>query len=79
MYNFSKEACTLKTLLILFELSYLSRFIWDEYFDDALFFRNYFTYCMGFDASLYIDVLPFIGLLLFHYKNFKQSNHEPAY
>ena len=27
-YNFRKERCTLLTLLFLFELSYLSRFLW---------------------------------------------------
>ena len=27
--------------------------------------------------TLYFDVLPFIGLLLFHYKNFKQIKHLP--
>ena len=71
-YNFAKESCTLKTLLILFELSYLSRFLWDEFICEALASTD-FAYSIAFDASLYMDVLPFIGLLLFHYRNFKPS------
>ena len=71
-YDFKKEACTLYILLTFFEISYLSRYLWDEFVGEMLLDDN-FAYGIGFDASLYIDVLPFIGLLLFHYKNFNQS------
>ena len=73
-YNFSRESCSLKILLLLFELSYLSRFLWDEFISNAIKDDD-FAYETVFDACLYFDVLPFIGLLLFHYKNFRQSKH----
>ena len=71
LYNFEKESCMLKIILIFFALSYLYRFLWDLYVNAALQdfpFASYICY----DLSLYLDVLPFIGLLLFHNKNFKQ-------
>ena len=56
----------------------MSRFLWDEFISDALNSdEDYWPYAIGFDLTLYMDVLPFIGLLLFHYKNFKPSKNLP--
>ena len=78
-YSFKKESCTLTVTLFFFELSYLSRFLWDQFAKNILTYRS-FANDMLYDVSLYLDVLPFIGLLLFHYKNFKYNkevNEEP--
>ena len=40
--------------------------------ENALY-EFHFAFDLVADLMLYIDVLPFIGLLLFHFKNFKQS------
>ena len=50
----------------------MSRFLWDECAVKLLTPRT-FSYYIIYDVSLYLDVLPFIGLLLFHYRNFKPS------
>ena len=71
-YYWKKSTCRLITLLIFFELSYLSRFLWDIVIINELE-EDSFSYIIGFDITLYIDVLPFIGLLLIHHKNFKRS------
>ena len=75
-YNFRQEFCTLKITLFLFELSYLSRFIYDQFLYKVFYDCNNqekeaFAFVITFDACLYLDVLPFIGLLLFHLKNFR--------
>ena len=68
-----------------FGLSYLSRFLWDiylagyfydldEYTDDDFTFESE----MAFNTVMYIDVLPFIGLLIVHHKNFKQTKVTPC-
>ena len=64
----------LKVILFLFELSYLSRFLWDQFLCERL--EDEYKNDIVFDICLYIDVLPFIGLLLFHRKNFKQRREE---
>ena len=48
------------------------RFVFDIYVFGALIGYQ-FAYDLAIDLVLYIDVLPFIGILLFHRKNFKQS------
>ena len=73
-YYWKKETCRLVTLLIFFELSYLSRFLWDMVIINDLE-EDSFPYIIGFDVTLYIDVLPFIGLLLIHHNNFKRSKN----
>lgn len=69
----------MKVILIFFEISYLTRFVWDQYisasFESKDYCDNEFAYEIGYDMSLYIDVLPFIALLLFHYSNFKQGDY----
>ena len=76
-YSFRRESCTLKITLFFFEVSYLSRFLWDIWIVEYLTELS-FAYGFCYDMSLYIDVLPFIGLLLFHYKNFRQTNYMPT-
>ena len=68
--DFKKESCTLNIMLFFFELSYLFRFFWDQYLH-KIWKEKSFAYRTAYDVSLYIDVLPFIALLLFHWKNFK--------
>ena len=75
-YNFKQEFCTLKITLFFFELSYLSRFIYDQFLYNVFYDcenqkEEAFAFVITFDACLYLDVLPFIGLLLFHLKNFR--------
>ena len=60
--------------MFFFELSYLSRFSWDMYEINSE--RSEYNYVIVYDASLYFDVLPFIGLLLLHHSNFKQRRSE---
>ena len=73
------ESCALKVILIFFEISYLTRFVWDQYISASFESKDpcvdEFAYEIGYDMSLYIDVLPFIALLLFHYSNFKQGDY----
>ena len=76
-YSFKKESCTLKIILFFFGLNYLTGFLWDRYVGSAL--QDYFfAYWMGYDSCILIEVLPFIGLLLFHCKNFKQPKAAAA-
>ena len=70
-YSFKRESCTLKIILFFFGLNYLTGFLWDLYVGPALQ-EYFFAYWMGYDSCILIEVLPFIGLLLFHCKNFKQ-------
>ena len=73
-YELRKESCILNAIMFFFELSYLSRFSWDMYEMNSE--RSEYYYVIGYDASLYFDVLPFIGLLLLHHSNFKQRHLE---
>ena len=69
-----KESCKLNAIMFFFELSYLSRFFWDMYEKNSE--RSEYGYVIVYDVSLYLDVLPFIGLLLLHHSNFKQRRPE---
>ena len=75
IYDFKKESCTVKITLFLFGFGYLYRFFWDIYLAGALEEKKFATE-ICFDLALYIEVLPFISLLLLHFKNFKQSKHH---
>ena len=59
-HSFEDESHTVKIILFLFELSYLFRFIWDQYLSPNLQSGG-FTYEISYDISLYLDILPFIG------------------
>ena len=57
-----------------FELSYLNRFIWDKFIGPDLESKGSdYAVWIIYDIILYFDVLPFICLLFFHYKNFKSE------
>ena len=70
IYNFDREMRTLTIVLFFFELSYLSRFLWDEF---AITFINgnyEFGYFMLYDAITLCDGMSFLAILVFHKRNF---------
>ena len=69
-YIFRKEKCTLAIILIFFGLSYLFRFVWDEFLLDLLFEHDFICE-FAYDLVSYFDGLSFAALLLFHKSNFK--------
>ena len=61
----------MKLTLLFFELSYFVRFLWDIYILAAI--SDPYTIWLVYDLVLYLDVLPYICLLLFHSRNFRQT------
>ena len=71
-YIFRKEKCTLAIILIFFGLSYLIRFVWDEFLNALLMeLEWYFIVELGYDIVCFFDGLSLAALLLFHKSNFK--------
>ena len=71
-YFFRREKCTLAIILIFFGLSYLVRFVWDEFLHELLCsLESLFFNWLVYDLIGYIDGLSFAALLLFHKSNFK--------
>ena len=71
---FKKEQCTLATILVFFELGFLSRFVWDAILAELLFNEEkWFAICMVYDLIAYLEGLSFSALLLFHRNNFKSG------
>ena len=70
--NFKKEKFTLAIILAFFGLSYLFRFLWDEFLGFKLLnLNNEFYFFLVYDIVSYADGLSFTALLLFHRTNFK--------
>ena len=67
---YDKEKCIFWTVLILFEVSYLSRFLFDVN-AARLYANNLFAYLILEDLVLSFDSITFLFLLLVHFKNFK--------
>ena len=59
--------------MIFFELSYLTRFLWDQFGapDEAFFDRNPFGFFMILNSVYILDGFSFTALFIFHYRNFK--------
>ena len=71
-YHFKKEKFTLAIVLAFFGLSYLFRFLWDEFLGFKLLnLDNDFYFFLVYDIVIYADGLSFTALLLFHRSNFK--------
>ena len=70
---FYKEQCILTTVLVFFEFSYVFRFLYSEFLDNANLNEdsNLFAKWVLFDLTILVDGLSFAALLTFHYKNFK--------
>ena len=64
MNQFEKESRTLIITLTFFELSYLTRFIWDNFL--VYDFADKLEYELFLDLFAYIDIVPFIFLLMIH-------------
>lgn len=73
-YHFKKEKFTLAIILAFFGLSYLFRFLWDEFLGFRLLnLDNDFYFFLVYDIVSYADGLSFTALLLFHRSNFKMQ------
>ena len=71
---FRKEQCTLIITLVCFELSYLIRFVWDEYLAYKLYeLATCFQCELVYDLLSYFEALSFVALLLCHKRNFKMQ------
>ena len=70
--SFRKENLVLGIVLFFFSLSYLVRFIWDEFlFEHFNGSGEMFGIFLGYDIVYYIDGMTFLALLLLHRNNFK--------
>ena len=76
---FSKENSILTIILIIFDVTYLFRGVWDATQfglkqEDNPFALTVISISLGF----FFDVIPIALVLLFHYRNFSvSSNEEP--
>ncbi len=57
-------------ILAFFEISYLIRFVWDDYLNENLYDGSNFYYELSYDLVGYADGMSFVALLLFHRSNF---------
>ena len=69
--SLKREKCVLITVLFLFELSYLLRFIFNEQGTDLLEKKEYFKFLLWQDVSYTFEAVSFLALIVFHYKNFR--------
>ena len=69
--NFSKEICTLWTILFTFSITYIIRAVWDQI--SVRQHRQDFRYTLC-DITLHIlyDWIPIMLMLMFHFKNFRE-------
>ena len=78
-FTFKKEKCNLAIILFFFELSYLLRFIWDNFIEELLLpedevDQSMFPYSLAYDSLVYVEGLAFMTLLLQHTCNFRTSD-----
>lgn len=70
---FDQEKRRLLLILFFFELSYFSRFIWDEWLITS---KKRFLQFFVADLVMFLDGLSFLALLILHRKSFINSNTE---
>ena len=71
--NFSKEICTLWTILFTFSITYLIRGLFNQIFEwrQSLDF-NFVLY--DITINILFDFAPIMLMLMFHFKNFSELN-----
>ena len=69
--KFKKERTTLSIILLLFELSYLSRFAVNLAFAEITQLQFSYKNLVAVDFAFMLDGLALFALLFFHHKNFK--------
>ena len=67
---FTREIRTLLIILVIYCLGYLFRFAFDISFSN---FDKYETNIMYLIVSIFCDFIPVAILIIFHYRNFRES------
>ena len=70
---FQSERCYLITILIVFDLTFIGRFIFAYYYWD-MDFKKVYTVMMSILSGLVFDVIPICLILLIHSRNHRDSN-----
>ena len=68
--NFSKEICTLWTILFTFSITYLIRGLFDQIFIWRVFSFKFIIY--DIPINILFDCIPIMLMLMFHFKNFRE-------
>ena len=74
--KFKKERWTLSIILLLFELSYLSRFAVNLAFAEITQLDFTYKNMVAVDFAFMLDGLAMFSLLFFHHKNFKLGSFQ---
>ena len=68
---FDREIRTLIIILVIFDVGYLFRFVYDIEFSDSL--EQFSTDVMFLFLSIFCDFMPISVLILFHFRNFREK------
>ena len=75
--SLKKEKCLLVTILFLFELSYLLRFIYNSWGSNLYDDEKFFQFLLLEDLTYVFEAVSFLALVIFHFKNFRpQASQE---
>ena len=74
--SLKREKIVLVTVLFFFLIGYLVRFIFDMFGFNLDSSEEYFKFYLFMDLTYFFEVVSFLALLYFHFKNFREQKDE---